>query len=120
MYKYFNEIDFKSCNPSCSINDMNPLLLTKLDLLREMLGKPIILNSAYRTVEYEKTKNRSGSSAHTSGMAVDIRCTSANYRFDVVNFAIAVGFNRIGIADTFVHLDISNDDKHAKNVIWTY
>jgi hypothetical protein len=28
------------------------------------------------------------------------------------------GFNRIGIADTFIHVD--NDPGKAENVIWTY
>ena len=39
-------------------------------------------------------------------------------RFLVLDALLAVGFNRIGIADTFIHVD-SDLDK-SQNVIWTY
>jgi hypothetical protein len=36
----------------------------------------------------------------------------------MLNALLEVGFNRIGIAGTFIHIDI--DKNKSQNVIWTY
>jgi len=62
---------------------------------------------------------RAGTSAHTTtGYAVDIRCNTEANRWKIVAAAIQVGFNRIGIAKTYVHLD--NSPAHSGHVIWLY
>lgn len=116
--KYFKPEEFKRCQPSCDIDQMEPELLRLLDLLREKVHFPIVLNSAYRSVEYEKQMGRSGSSAHTLGQAVDIRCTSVSRRFKIVKAAFEVGFTRIGIDKNFIHLDTSLT--HDDFVLWLY
>lgn len=118
MYKYFSENDFKNCIPSCSIVDMDANLLTMLDNLRENVGFPIIINCAYRSREWDLSKGRSGNGAHTKGLGVDIRCSDSSKRFKIIVAAIELGFKRIGIADTFIHLDI--DDSLPQGVIWGY
>ena len=71
--KYFKPEEFERCNPSCSIEDMDQDFLDLLDDLREKAGTPLVLNCAYRSKEHDKAKGRSGNSAHTEGLAVDIR-----------------------------------------------
>lgn len=117
-YEFFSDKDFKNATPSCSIFDMDDNLLIMLDKLRKIIGQPVIINSAYRTTEYEKSKRRSGSSSHCKGKAVDIRCVSDSYKFLIVQTALALGFKRIGIGSTYVHLDI--DEEKNQNVLWTY
>ena len=116
--KYFKESEFDRCTPTCSLQDMNQTTMDKLDAAREMAGIPIVLNSAYRSVDYEKSKNRMGTSAHTLGRAVDIRCNSDENRFKLIVALYRAGFTRIGVSKTYIHADDS--PRHKQNVLWHY
>lgn len=107
MTKYFKEVEYK----------MDKDFLAKLDKAREFAKVPFVINSAYRSPEHpESIKNPT--SSHIKGLAVDIRTTDSRTRYKVLNALIHVGFNRIGIADTFIHVD--DDKDKSSNVIWTY
>lgn len=116
--KYFTDEEFKRAQPSCSLDDMNPNLMAMLDQARHYAGVPFKINSAYRSVEYEKSKGRSGTSQHTKGNAVDIACYTSNFRYRIVNALLVVGFTRIGIGSNFIHADIGY--KGSEPIIWTY
>lgn len=118
MYKYFNDLDFQKAVPSCTLQDINPASLKRLDSAREIAGIPFVVNSAYRSSEYEVSKGRTGKGAHTEGRAFDIACRDSRSRWLVVSSALAVGFTRIGIGKNFVHLDDS--PCLTPNVIWLY
>ena len=107
MSKYFNEIE----------NNMNKDFLFVLDEAREFAGIPFVINSAYRSPEHPLSI-KNPSSSHIKGLAVDIKATDSVTRFKIVKALIEVGFTRIGIADTFIHVDLDLDK--AQNVIWTY
>jgi zinc D-Ala-D-Ala carboxypeptidase len=107
MSKYFKEIEY----------NMDLDFLAKLDKAREYAEIPFVINSAYRSPEHpESIKNPT--SSHIKGLAVDIRTTDSRTRYKVLNALIHVGFNRIGIADTFIHVD--DDKEKSCGVIWTY
>ena len=114
MSKYFKEIE----------QNMNPSFLKMLDSAREYAGIPFHINSAYRTKEdneriyRELEKPVNTNSSHLRGLAVDIKTSDSRTRFLVLDALISVGFNRIGIADTFIHVDL--DLQKSKQVIWTY
>lgn len=118
MAKYFKEAEFRACMPPCNMRDLRPGFLDKLDEIRERAGIPLVLNSAFRSVSYEKSKGRSGTSAHCLGCAADIRCNTPANRFRIVKAAIAAGITRIGIGKTYIHLD--NSVSHPQHVIWDY
>jgi uncharacterized protein YcbK (DUF882 family) len=107
MSKYFNEIK----------NNMNKDFLFVLDEAREFAGIPFVINSAYRSPEHPLSI-KNPSSSHIKGLAVDIKATDSITRFKIVKALIDVGFTRIGIADTFIHVDLDLDK--TQNVIWTY
>lgn len=120
--KYFSPSEFKRCVPSCSIDDMDKRLLIVLDDLRTYCGFPIILNSAYRSVDWEKAHGRSGTSSHTKGLAVDIRCTDDFERGTILSYVYSDAYNthpafRVGIGKTYLHLDIDFDKPY---VCWVY
>lgn len=117
-YKYFDQSDFDKCNPKCTIEQMSERLLRKLDSARELVGIPFVLTSAFRSVEHDKSKGRSGNSAHTRGLAVDVRAATGKEKLQVVDAALKVGFKRIGIHKSFIHLDI--DDSLPNPTIWLY
>lgn len=116
--KYFKESEFKACTPSCSLQDMKQSTMDKLDAAREMAGIPFVLNSAYRSPAWEKKHSRSGDGPHTHRYAVDIRCNTSQNRMKIVAALLAVGFVRIGIGKTYIHVD--DDPAKAQNVIWHY
>ena len=106
MLNYFTNNDFRNANPSCSINDMDENFLHRLDVARFHSGVPYIVNSAYRTVEHEKSKGRSGESSHTKGVAVDLKATNSRTRFKIIEGLLKAGFTRIGVYDWGIHVDL--------------
>ena len=116
--KYFKEEEFRRCDPSCSLQDMDQDFMSRLDEARELAGIPFVITSAYRCSAWDKAFGRSGTGAHTLGKAMDIRCNSSANRYKIVQALLAVGFTRVGIDNGFIHVDSSTN--HAQNVIWTY
>ena len=104
--RYFKDEEFKQAMPACSLSQMDEVFMKRLDDAREYAGIPFIINSAFRSVDYEKSKGRSGTSQHTKGLAVDIRCVSNAQRFRILASLIMVGFRRIGIGTNFIHVDL--------------
>lgn len=119
MAKYFKEAEFRRCVPSCSLADMDAQFIQVLDRVRGLAGIPLVLNSAYRSPEYEKSKKRSGTSAHCQGRAVDIRCNTSANRLAIIRAALAAGIERIGVGKTYIHLDTATDAGHPRG-IWHY
>lgn len=112
MYKprYFKESEFTRCTPPCKLSDMDEAFMYKLDEARDLSDFPFILNSAYRSKAYELSKGRKGTSSHCLGLAVDIACSSSFVRQSILSALIRVGFRRIGIYPSFIHVD-ADDDK---------
>lgn len=109
-YKYFKPNE---------IVGLRPELVSILDKMRGECGFAFIINSGFRTIkENSKLKDAVQDSAHTLGLAVDLKCLTSDKRFKLVNVAINNGIKRIGIGDTFVHLDISKT--LPQNVMWNY
>lgn len=111
----FKPSEFKRCTPSCELSDMNSSFMDRLQTARTLAGVPFKLNSAYRSVEYEHSKKRTGKSMHCQGRAVDIKCVDSHHRYIILEALIAAGFKGIGIAPSFIHVD--DRDYH---LIWTY
>ena len=107
MSKYFKGIEA----------NMNKNFLFVLDEAREFAGIPFIINSAYRSPNHPLSV-KNPTSSHIKGLAVDIKATDNATRFKIVEALISVGFTRIGIADTFIHVDLDFDKR--QNIIWTY
>lgn len=121
--KYFNYEEFDSPDVQGSGQMMDQKILQMLDQVRELYGKPIKITSGYRTEKYNSELQKRGykaspNSSHTKGLAVDIHCDNGADRFRLLELLTLVGFNRLGIAKTFIHADIDQDK--TQNVIWTY
>tara|TARA_R100000234_G_scaffold55576_1_gene33363 strand:- start:315 stop:683 length:369 start_codon:yes stop_codon:yes gene_type:complete len=121
--RYFNYTEFDSPDELGSGKNMSPKILEMLDLAREKYDKPIKITSGYRTQAYNEDLKARGykaskNSSHLKGLAVDILCNNSKDRFELVDILLDVGFNRIGIANTFIHVDI--DEDKPTHLIWTY
>ena len=63
--KHFTETEFERCFPVCSLADMDQVFIDKLDSARKLADVPFILNCAYRSSSWDKSRGRSGSGYHT-------------------------------------------------------
>ena len=115
---YFNDKEFEC--PCChkGANLMDATLLHILDTVREELGRPLRLTSAYRCPKHNEEVKGSPNSAHLDGKAVDISCSNSNLRMVLICLFVAHGIKRIGIAKTFIHIDV--DDTLPQSVMWLY
>ena len=96
---------------------MDANFLALLDDARGFAGIPFNINSAYRDKDHPLSISNPTSS-HIKGLAVDISAKDSRQRFLILDALIHVGFTRIGIAGTFIHVDLDVDK--SQNVIWTY
>jgi len=113
---YFSEQELRC--PCCGKNEMQAEFLSELDNLRVAVGGPITLNSAFRCPSHNAAVGGKPNSAHVRGLAADVRATDGRTRYKVLRAAYQVGFKRIGLANTFVHVD--TDDFLPQEVAWTY
>lgn len=116
--KYFKYDEFDSPDKLGSGKNMNYGLLEMIDKARALYGKPIIVTSGFRTESHNEKVGGVESSSHLKGLAVDVACVRSKDRFEMLTALLEVGFNRIGVASTFIHVDI--DKNKSQNVIWTY
>lgn len=112
---YFAPYEFIRCVPSCTKGQMDIDFLKRLNKARRIAGIPFILNCAYRSSDYDKSKGRTGNSFHCVGRAVDIKCLDSSSRAVMVSSLIRAGFHGIGISNTFIHVD----DRPLK-CMWLY
>ena len=115
---YFNIAEFDSPDLPGSGQNMKPKVLEMLEEARKRFGQPIHINSGFRSIKHNKKVGRKKSSSHLTGWAVDIHCNSSRDRFELMKCLMKVGFNRIGVGNTFIHVD-SGGEKPI-DVIWTY
>lgn len=112
--KYFKETEFERCFPVCSLSDMEQVFIDKLDAAREIAGVPFVLNCAYRSPSWDKSRGRSGSGYHTKGRAVDVRCVDPELRYKIVSACIRMSLS-VGVYRTFLHID----DRDEPLLFWS-
>ena len=115
--KYFKLSEFDSPDLKGSGKNMCSEFLQKIDKAREIAGIPFKINSGYRTLEHNRSLNSKDTSSHIKGCASDIHCNNSVNRSIIVSALIKAGFRRLGIANTFVHVDCDNE---KPNAIWLY
>lgn len=82
-------------------------LVEKLQRLRDELGRPIIINSAYRCPERNRQVGGASESQHLFGRAVDIALGNQNLTgLEIAELAEDLGFTGIGLYKNFIHLDV--------------
>lgn len=96
-------------------------LVSKLDKIRELIGKPITITSGTRCERHNRSVGGKARSAHLAKSGVshsaDVRCPNSEFRFAFLTAALPM-FNRIGIGKDFIHVD--DDPELPPNVVWIY
>lgn len=118
MKNYFKPHEL-ACHCGCGggFEKMDSAFMLMLNEARDIAGFPWTLMSAYRCWAHN-TAVGSTSNNHPNGRAVDVRCINSHTRYEIISAALSVGFTRIGVHKTFIHLD--NNNTQAPEVIWLY
>ena len=104
-----------TCPCGCGFNCTSKKLATALQDLRDLINKPIIINSACRCEKHNakvggvpKKADGSGGSLHMKGLAADIRVEGMSPKSLATEAEKIAAFKNggIGIYSTFVHVDV--------------
>jgi len=120
--KYFNRGEFECSHTHTCEMDQN--FIDKLNKLREEYGKPLTINSGYRSPEHPIEYVKKTPGAHASGKACDINIARGE-ALKLLKLAIKLEFTGFGInqkADNrFLHLDtLENSSARPRPTIWSY
>lgn len=105
--------------------DMQPEFMARLQRLRAIYGKPMIVTSGYRDPSHPAEARKSKSGAHAKGRAVDIAVTGAD-ALRIIEVAQLLRFTGIGVQQKgggrFIHLDDCETERDgiARPAIWSY
>lgn len=105
---YFDEKEFasKDGKPSPYPHVVQDELIELLNYLRTRWGRPIVVNSAYRSPEHNKAVGGVSNSFHVKGLAADIRPLKGESMTMFRELCDACNpFGGVGFYDTFVHVD---------------
>ena len=115
--KYFKRSEF-TCKCGCGETVISDELLQSLDKAREFAKIPFVISSGYRCKNHPESK-KNPTSSHIKGLAVDIKCEGSNTRAVMMDALVFADFERFGLHESFIHVDIDVFDKPSP-VIWLY
>ncbi|MGL4988675.1 MAG: D-Ala-D-Ala carboxypeptidase family metallohydrolase [Paraclostridium sp.] len=82
----------------------------RMDLIRTIVGKPLIVNSWFRSRKVNDAVGGSKTSAHMAGLAVDVMSNSITpTQIKDKIIASGVSFDQLIVYNTFVHVGFKKD-----------
>ncbi len=115
---FFEYSEFDSPDEKNSYMNMDVAFLNKLSKARELAAIGFKITSGYRSPAHNAKVGGVTLSSHTVGRAVDIYAPTSTQKYIIINALLQAGFNRIGVAKNFIHVD--DDPSKSEDVIWTY
>jgi hypothetical protein len=105
-WKHFSpkELQCKGTGKDLPLNSYSIDALDRLEEMRNIVGKPFVINSAYRSPEHNRKVGGAKNSLHVQGRAFDIRIAGHNPK-ELYRAAKRAGFNGIGFHTSFLHVD---------------
>ncbi len=122
-YHYFTETEM-ACKGTGECK-MDAAFMLRLERLRMVFGKPLIVTSGYRSPTYNAKVSGTGSDGpHTTGRAVDVSIRGAD-ALKLIDLALECGFTGIGVKQAgdgrFLHLDdLPAAPGRPRPTIWSY
>ena len=104
LSKNFDSSEF-TCGCGCGYDDIDSKLVDKLQMLRDLVGKPIIITSGYRCPAYNKKISGYSNSPHLTGEASDIQVKGMS-PVTLAIIANRIPYIRLGIYSSHLHIDI--------------
>ena len=91
--------------PCCGKVEISTILIDKLQQLRDLINKPIIVTSGYRCSAYNKSVGGHNHSPHLTGEGADIQVKGMS-PVTIAGIAQRILHIRIGIYSAHVHIDV--------------
>ena len=105
----------------CGDNQMDEAFMQRIEALRMIYDKSMVVSSAYRcSYHNNNVSSTGGTGPHTTGKAIDFSCAYGT-AMDILLLATSIGFNGIGISQKgdpksrFIHLDMLE-----RIALWSY
>ena len=116
LTKHFKVKEF-ACKDGSPVVFIDEYLCEILEILRNKLGKPVIINSGYRTPEWNKKCNGAKYSYHMRGMAADIRVDGMTAKgiAKKLDEIVPEGCGII-VYNNWVHFDVRTEKKYRKGM----
>jgi len=112
----FDRSEF-ACKCGCGKNDIKDELAFKIQVVRELIKRPISINSGIRCLAHNTANNSKPTSSHIDGWAADLGYKGSMERYTLLS-AITQVFDRVGVANTFIHVDV--DANKTAGALWLY
>lgn len=122
MSRHFNyDTDKMLACSCCGGKGMEDSFLSIMDDIREEVNTPLAVTSGYRCPVHNNNVSSTGyAGPHTTGRAIDIKCTDSTLRRALVKAGLDRGM-RVTPAKTFIHFDdLNNHPAFDKDVMWWY
>lgn len=106
-----------ACKDGSQVVFVDDYLVFILDILRNQIGKPVYINSGYRTPEWNAKCEGAKYSYHMRGMAADIRVNGMSAK-QLANKLNAIIPEECGIIvyKSWVHFDVRTEKKYRKGM----
>lgn len=118
--KNFRPEEFDDPTAPGTGDKMDERLIRGLDQARDLAGIPFIVESGARTVEHNTAVGGRPKSAHmlteNTYKAVDLKAETPQRRFRMLHALLAVGFDRLEIKRSDIHVDVAHDDDHPVGI----
>ena len=93
--------------PHCGVCEMDPDFVARLQHMRDIVGRPIIINSAYRCAFHEWSVGGTGGN-HPWGRAADLHAPTRAEKRELYEAAQRAGMLGFGKYQTFLHVDTTS------------
>lgn len=123
LSEHFDESEF-ACHCGrgvhCDAPPISPELVAFLEKLRSKLGKPVRITSGTRCAYWNKRVGGAPGSLHVRGLAADIAVGNEAAAKALDKLADELGAGGIGLAKTFVHVDLRPRALGFPPLRWSY
>ena len=120
LTEHFSRKEF-ACKCNCGADDISEELVEKLELVRFIYKKPMTITSGVRCEKHNASPAVQGrkNSTHLKGWAADIAVSGCFQRDQLAGY-LRMQFNRMGIAKTFIHVDVGDEHGKPSPCLWVY
>lgn len=114
---HFSRWEF-ACKCGCGKDDVSMELVNGLEAIRTIIDRPLHITSGLRCANHNAAVGGVPNSAHLRGTAADVAVSGGSNRHEFVWTALDVGMRGIGVAKTFIHVDV--DVEVPRPSMWSY
>lgn len=110
------DFPIKELRCNCSVckgfvpNGVQIEALAALQHIRDELGLPMVVTSAFRCENHEDEVHKTTVGRHRQGLAFDIAVPWGRKRGEIIRLAIKRGFKGFGFGKTFIHIDFRDSE----------